>query len=231
MSNYYIGLYSKNKPFPEDVVQKALTVIQDLIPSFFSANIEISSDVHFEIKAPSDFNYDILPEVFWVEDGVSVRIPITGEDGSELVILDDRDSTLIPSSILITWSNKGTLPKTEIIEALFKNLIETLEPTSAMVTEENMRLRNDIYERSFAVDNTILPESLNWMTWLSPKHILTIGDENIHKIKSEVSIVPCASGYILTLQKEPYVDANNEHLIFREKIESELGLTDIYKNL
>ena len=231
MSQYFLGIYSKDKPFQVEVVQDTLKTIQTYYPDFFPATFEKAQNVFHTIQTPDDFNYDLIPKAYWVEEGVSVRIPIEGENGVELSIVDDRDSTLIPSNVLISWTDKNDLPDFTTVKNLFCGLIETLNPTSACVTEEEMGLRDDIYERSFLVDNTLIPESLCWMTWLGPKHVQNIGEAPIKSIKDTISLEPCGSGYILSLMQEPYQDSNPDHLRFREEIETRLGLTAMYKAL
>ena len=105
------------------------------------------------------------------------------------------------------------------------------DATAAIVTEEAMGLSDDIYNRSFLIDNSVVPEALSWMTWFGPKHMKTIGETALEGVKNLISLRPCASGYILVLMQEPYEDANPEHRRFREEIEEKIGLTAMYKNL
>lgn len=231
MYEYYIGIYTKDKPFDKDVVWKSLEVVLERYPGFFPAKFEKARKIYHDIVTPADFSYDLIPKGYWIEEGVSVRIPIVGNNGAELVILDDRDSTIIPSSVVLGWKKKELLPDTAIVEAVFAGLIEVLHPVSARVTHNELLIRDDVYERSFLLDDSVLPEALTWMTLLGPKHIATIGEAQIEKIKDFVSLTPCADGYILTLMQEPYYDDNPAHVAFRKEIEDKLGLTALYKKL
>lgn len=233
MNAYYIGLYKSGTPFSENIVQSVLTSLKKVLPEFFPARLQTDESTFHTITTAEDFNYGLIPNSYWIENGLSVRIPLLGNNQVELNIVDDRESIYIPSSIVLKWKEKRELPETTRLELLLLELINATSPTYARLSNESIVSNDTYYERSFSVNEAEYPAALYWITWFGPQQLKVISVEQLDALRSfpEIGIQACADGKLVTLTHDVFDEGNPAHLQLRKEAEGACGLTAIYKSL
>lgn|SRR3989338_6848799 len=233
MNAYYIGLYKSGAPFNENIVQQVLSSLKKALPDFFPATLQTDENIFIAINSEEDFNYSLVPDSYWIEKGLSVRIPLIGKNQVELSIIDDRESLYIPSSIILKWKETDKLPETAQLEQILSELISATSPSYAYVSNESIALNDAFYERSFSVNEAEVPAALYWITWFGPQQLKSISPEQLDALQSfrEIKIQACAHGKLVTLTREAFDENNPAHVQLREKAEGVCGLTAIYESL
>lgn len=226
MSSYFLGVYKHDSAFPPNPTILVLEEIAKHLPEFFPAKMYVSSEEFINIESPKDFLIESVPNEYWIEKDESVRIPINGNNNVELIVIDDKKSTAIPSNVTITWETKEELPNLSNLEFLLCSLSAKLNADYGYITDEDTRNSDKIYDRMFEINIRNFPLAVFWINWFGEKYIESLGLSPSKSLKNIFSSKPCQKGIILTLQAEPFEFSNNEHLNIQTKAEKELGLIE-----
>ena len=89
MPEYYLlGLYRFHAPFATDVVVHAMSIVARRLPGFFPGQMPVARKRSVPISSPVDFDPSLVPSAFTIVPGRCVTIPIIGNDGAELEIVE-----------------------------------------------------------------------------------------------------------------------------------------------
>ena len=224
MNRYYLGVYKRDTPFPEDVTSKVLHIVAKNIPSFFPAKFHTGKKKYEILNTPDSFKRGFIPAEYWFKSGACVNIPIYSNAGFELSILDNRKPAHLPASVLLFWNDVESLPKVEALAGLLSELANTLGADDGFITDEETRDDEKIDKRAFKIDPKKDILAAFWLTWLGPQQVANLNKESITELTQRGLLKKAGDGMLLQLLPEPYSNDNPEHLSLRKEVEKILGI-------
>jgi hypothetical protein len=201
-----------------------LTAVARWLPGFFPATLVVARDRAVTLAAPADFDPAVVPRAFAVGGG-AMRIPFDGADGSELSILDDRAPTVSPANVVRGFPGA---PPPAPAAGLLRALIEALDPDQAWLTDEATAIDDDeVYQRSFTIDEAAVPAALYWMTWLPSGLVTVAGPAAVAALAAVATVEPVAGGLLVRLQDGP-TGGDPAWPARRRRAEAALGLAALH---
>lgn len=234
MPRYYLGLFRHHVPFAPDVVERTLAVLGRWLPGFFPARLPVQPNRPVVLSSPSDYRPSLLPASFTIdkgdkgdtsEAGAGHWIPVHGHDGNKVEIVDDRGPDPGSARVLVWFGPR--LPPTDRLESLLCDLIESLGPEQAWLTDGDTPIENDIddiYGQSVGFDSSKVPPALYWMTWLSPSLLAEAGDLAWARIRAMCHLRPVAGGVLVRVQDHPSEGTDGDWNERRRAVEEAFGL-------
>lgn len=227
MCSYFLGVYKHDKPFPEDAIDTVLKLVETHIPEFFPATMDVDVDSKVKFKNSSSFDLGLVPTGYWIEPGQSVRIPLIGSNGMEVVIIDDKKPEFIPTSVIISWADKSKLPITEVLEKLLSDLANALEADYGYVTDEDTRYDDEIVDRLYEINIIRVPLALFWINWLGPEQVKSV-ERNLGNLSIlDINVRKAGAGVLISLQSNPISFKEKQGHTKMKEAEKLIGLQEI----
>lgn len=227
LESYTLGIYLTNKVFDCEPEITVLETCYTLYNEFFPAKLHISPKDFLKIELPNDFSRKLDTCGSYDNEGLSF-VKFHGQNNEEVSILIMNEISSIPSSVTIEWKNANALPSSERLEKLICSFIDQFSAEGARIVCDEFIVSDEIYDRT--VNESVVPKAMNWITWLTPTYMKTIGEDKIESIKDIVKVQDCFGGYLVTLMPEPFENDNPKHQAIRKEVEDRLGLTEIYES-
>lgn len=226
-NTYMLAIYKRTEVFKELPEVPALEQLKKYYPALFPVKFYVSPKDYVAIQEPQEFSRSLAPEGYYTDDDVEVTI-ISGANGERISFtMVESDPEYVPCNILLKWNNQGSLPPVETLENLLMGFIEEFLPDSGFVANCEFFHSDELYERAY--DALLMPHSIQWITWLSPVQVQTIGKAKIEALEDIVKLQACGGGYLLTLTEEPFDNTNEAHRRKSKEVEDRLGLTKMYQ--
>lgn len=224
MSSYSLCLYRYTSPFRADLVRQVLEVVARHLPRAFPMTLPVAVGQSVAFARPEDWDPSVVPPAFQIDER-SEHIPLHGADGIEIAICDDRAPRMTPANVVLTWP---TAPPLALALPLLRDLISTLAPDQAHLTDDETAADDEIYDRMLRVDGARVPRALFWVTWLAPHVVAELAPGALAALALRARIEPLAGGQLVILQDEPTVDAA-ACAARRCAAEDALGLNELHR--
>jgi hypothetical protein len=227
VSEYTLLVHRHGKTWPAPGIRRTLEVMERELPEFFPARLPVAPGLFLPVTCAADFREKDIAKEFISE--FFVRVPFRGAHGEELAITDNRED-IAASTVTLVWSSVDKLPPTAVLKRLLGALGTALEADWGMVSDDETFMRDDIHERRFIVDATLVPTALFWMNWIGPKQLRAMGPDRLSRLASLAEVEPRPPhGTLVILQEEPFSAANPAHVGRQAEAEAALGLAELHR--
>lgn len=213
----------QGQPFPPDAVRRTLDVLARHHPAFFPASMAVAPRRAVPVASPGDFDPAQVPAAFHIGGPRAVRVPLDGADGAELAVTVDQDAVL-PSAAVLSWEGRRP-PPLPVLRALLDGLVAALDASSGWVADLDTFLTPEVGARRVRLEALGVPPCIGWVNWIGPRGVAAVGADRLAALRAHVaSVEPVHGGWRVTLQEEPYAEADPACAARRRGAEAALGL-------
>lgn len=225
--NYSVAIWSWES-LPLDIVYELLN-LKSVRRLVFPARLPVAPKKELRLSEPKEFDLALVPKVF--KKGLTLTVPLIGENGFELNLNINYERSIIPSSFILGIP-LGAAQEREVswhdLRDVFMEVIPVFRSDQGRLFYSGPNRDEEILygePKDYWVDIT-----LEWISYYGPKALEIIGRERFDRLVTCKEKVPLHGGILIVLQEEPLDMTNPEHVARKLQAEHELGFDELAKD-